>query len=163
MKNKIEYINKLLKTHTAFSFAEEKLSDIKKGCIERKEDYRDYMYDVFSGSVNPIIKECEQNAIHQFVLEYAKLCQVLIGFLVNGSVFILDRKNKFVSFLYEHRKGMYSAMTYYNPTNYDCLEWCNEEEVFIGKIQSEEFILSKNENDIIKECDLLIGLSNSLK
>jgi len=157
MQTQLQIIKEVLKNHTAFSFAEEKLSAIKKGVSERNENYYDYMYQVFSGAVNPTIEECEENANRQFVSEYGKCCELLTGWQKNGSLFILDRKNKFVLFLYKKDEEKHSAVTHYNPTNYDCFEWGMSNKRFFEGLANGEFDLSGNENDIIKECDLLIA------
>ena len=157
MDTQLKLIIDVLKNKTAFSFADEKLSQVKKGVLERKENYYDYMYQVFSGSENPTLDECEINAKAQYVSEYARCCDLFTGWIKNGSIFILDRRNKFVLFLYQKDNIRHKAITNYNPLNYDCYEWSMPNKQFFKGLETGEFDLSKNENDIINECNKLIN------
>jgi hypothetical protein len=156
MQTQLQIIKDVLTNHTAYSFADEKLSAVKKGVSERNENYYEYMYQVFSGAKNPTIEECEENANRQFISEYGKCRELLTGWQKNGSLFILDRKNKIVLFLYKKDKERHSAVSHYNPTNYDCLEWAMSNNRFFAGLENGEFVLSKDEDELIKMCDFLI-------
>jgi hypothetical protein len=157
MKTQLQIIQNALTNHTAYSFAQEKLSDVKKMFLERSEDYYQHMHQTYSGAENPTIEECEKNAIRQFIFEYGQCCELFTGWQRNGSLFILDRKNRFVLFLYKKDEERHSAVTHYNPLNYDCFEWSMSTKRFFEGLENGEFDLSANENEIIKECDLLIA------
>ena len=150
----LEQIEFTLKNYTAITFAETKLQAERDA---PNRDYYTYMRNCYSGIDNPTIEECEENAKRQFIAEYGKCCEVYAGFLKNGKVFILSRKEKFVLFLYKKDNDRHSAVTHYNPINYDCFEWSMSNKRFFEGLENGEFDLSANENDIIKECDLLIA------
>ena len=153
MQTQLEIIRDILKNYTAFSFAEKKLQAERDS---PNRDYFTYMRNSYSGKDNPTIEECEENAKRQFISEYSKCCQLLTGWQFNGSVFILDRRNKFVLFLYHKDNSAHKAVTHYNPLEYDCYEWGMSNERFFEGLKKGEFDLSTNENELIKECDVLI-------
>jgi hypothetical protein len=157
MQTQLQIIKDVLTNYTAFSFADEKLSAVKKGVSKRNENYYEYMSQVFSGAENPTIDECEETAKREFIAEYGKCCDLYSYWQKNGKLFILDRKNKFVLFLYKKDEERHIAVTHYNPLNYDCFEWGMSNKEFFEGLENGDFDLSADENDIIKECDLLIA------
>ena len=56
MQTQLQIIKDVLTNHTAYSFADEKLSAVKKAVSKRNENYYEYMYQVFSGAENPTIE-----------------------------------------------------------------------------------------------------------
>jgi len=146
----LKRIIKTLKEETAFSFAEKKLK-ILKG----QKDYSEMMKQCYSGKDNPKIEECEENAIRTFVSEYAKMCEIYAGWLKNGKVFILDKRDKLILALYKVDDISHSAIANYNPFNVDCIEQSVSNNQFFKELES-RFEISADEEMLIKECDELV-------
>jgi len=153
----LEQIEFTLKNYSAITFAETKLKAEKDA---PNRDYYTYMRNCYSGKDNPTIEECEENAMRQFIAEYGKCCEIYAGWLKNGKIFILSRKEKFVLFLYKKDDNSHSAVTHYNPLNVDCFEWGMSNKYFFEGLEKYEYDLSIDEQLMIKECDELIGCSN---
>lgn len=143
-------IIKILREETAFSFADKKLYNLK-----RNENYEEIMRDCYSGKENPTIQECEENAFTTFVFEYAKMCEIYTGWVKNGKVFILDKRDNFVLALYKVDDIAHKAITNYNPLNVDCIEQAISNKQFFKELES-RFEISTDEETLIKECNLLI-------
>ena len=146
----LKRIIKTLRDYTAFSFAENKLDNLR-----RDENYQEMMKQCYSGKDNPTIEECEENAIRTFVSEYAKMCEIYTGWLKNGKVFILDKRDKFILALYKVDDITHSAIANYNPLNVDCIEQSVANNQFFKELEN-RFEISTDEEMLIKECDLLI-------
>lgn len=146
----LKRIIKTLRDYTAFSFAENKLDNLR-----RDENYQEMMKQCYSGNDNLTIKECEENAIRTFVSEYAKMCEIYAGWLKNGKVFILDKRDKFILALYKVDDIAHLAITNYNPLNVDCIEQSVSNNQFFKELEN-RFEISVDEEMLIKECDLLI-------
>ncbi len=50
MQTQLQIIKNVLNSYSAFSFAEYKLNEVKKGVANRNEDYYEHMYSVYSGA-----------------------------------------------------------------------------------------------------------------
>lgn len=144
-------IIEILKTHTAFSFAESKLNNIKK-----QEYYTSIMRDSYSGKDNPSIEECEENAVRSFIDDYIKMCEIYSGFIENGKLFILDKRDKFVLALYSNDGKSNKSITHYNPINVNCIEQSIPTSNFFLELGN-RYEISKDEESLIKECDILIN------
>lgn len=150
--NGLDQIVFTLKNYSALSFAETKLAAIKENCKKRNENYHSYMSDLFSGN----IEECEQLAIIQYINEYKKCCEIYAGWIANGKVFILDRRDKLVLFLYKKDKTTHSAVVHYNPLNVDLIEYSCPNFQFFKDFEAGRYDVSVNEDLIIKECAELL-------
>jgi hypothetical protein len=147
----LNQIIKTLRNYTAFSFAKNKL-DI----LRRDKNYQEMMKQCYSGKDNPTIEECEENAIRTFIYEYAKMCEIYAGWLKNGKVFILDKRDRFILALYKVDDIAHKAITHYNPLNVDCIEHSISNKHFFEQLNI-RFDISTNEELLIKECDFLIN------
>lgn len=138
--------------YSAITFAETKLK------CERDDNHKDYyahMRSCYSGEENPTIEKCEQNALLQFIREYSKCCEVYAGWVANGKVFILDRRDNVVLFLYKKDDISHSALVHYNPLNIDLIEQSCPNNHFFKEVEAGRYDISINETLIIKECDQL--------
>lgn len=149
----LKRIIKTLRDYTAFSFAETKLDNLR--C---EENYQEMMKQYYSGKDNPTIEECEENAIRTFVSEYAKMCEIYAGWLKNGKVFILDKRDKFILALYKVDDIAHSAIANYNPLNVDCIEQSVSNNQFFKELEN-RFEISADEEMLIKECDELVKMT----
>lgn len=149
----LKRIIKTLRDYTAFSFAENKLDNLR-----REENYQEMMKQCYSGNDNPTIKECEENAIRTFVSEYSKMCEIYLGWLKNGKVFILDKRDKFILALYKVDDISHSAIANYNPLNVDCIEQSVSNNQFFKELEN-RFEISADEEMLIKECDELVKMT----
>ena len=104
------------------------------------------------------IKECEENAIRTFVSEYSKMCEIYSGWLKNGKVFILDKRDKFILALYKVDDISHSAIVNYNPLNVDCIEQSVSNNQFFKELEN-RFEISADEEMLIKECDELVKMT----
>jgi len=146
----LNQIIETLKEHTAISYADEKLQNLR-----RQEDYQEIMKQCYSGKDNPTIDECWENATVAFVSEYQKMSEIYAGWLKNGKVFILDKRDRFVLALYKVDDIAHKAITHYNPMNVDCIEQSISNKHFFEQLNV-RFDISTNEELLIEECDLLI-------
>jgi hypothetical protein len=149
----LNQIIKTLREETAFSFAEKKL-EILRG----QKDYEETMKKCYSGKDNPTIEECEENAIRTFVSEYAKMCEIYSGWIKNGKVFILDKRDRFVLALYKVDDIAHKAISHYNPLNIDCIEQSTSNKHFFEQLNI-RFDISADEEMLIKECDELVKMT----
>ncbi len=149
----LNQIIKTLREETAFSFAEKKLEILRS-----KKDYEETMKQYYSGKDNPTIEECEENALRTFISEYAKMCEIYSGWLKNGKVFILDKRDKFILALYKVDDIAHKAITHYNPLNVDCVEQSTSNNQFFKELEI-RFEISADEELLIKECDELVEMT----
>jgi len=149
----LNQIIKTLREETAFSFAEKKLEILRS-----QKDYGGTMKQCYSGKDNPTIQECEENAIRTFVSEYAKMCEIYAGWIKNGKVFILDKRDRFVLALYKVDDIAHKAISHYNPLNIDCIEQSTSNNQFFKELEI-RFEISADEEMLIKECDELVKMT----
>ena len=140
----LKKIIKTLRDYTAFSFAENKLDNLR-----RDVNYQEMMKQCYSGKDNPTIEECEENAIRTFIYEYSKMCEVYAGWLKNGKVFILDKRDRFILAVYKVDDTSHLAITHYNPLNVDCIEQSVSNNQFFKELEN-RFEISANEEMLIK-------------
>lgn len=112
------------------------------------------MKDVFSGKDNPSIDECEKAAYCQYVSEYAECCNIYKGWIENGYLFILDRRDRVVSFLYKKDDTHHGAVVHFNPFSVDLIEYTHRNDLFFSEL-GKRFELSKNEMELMDECSNL--------
>ena len=152
----MKQLNQIIKTlskETAFSFAENKLEILKS-----QKDYGETMKQCYSGKDNPTIQECEENALRTFISEYAKMCEIYAGWIKNGKVFILDKRDRFVLALYKVDDIAHKAISHYNPLNIDCIEQSTSNKHFFEQLNI-RFDISTDEELLIKECDELVKMT----
>jgi hypothetical protein len=153
----LEQIEFTLKNYSAISFAETKLQAEKDA---PNRDYYTYMRNCYSGKDNPTIEECEQNAFSQFINEYKKCCDIYAGWIDNGKVFILDKRDMVVLFLYKKNDVAHSSVVHYNPLNVDLVEQSCPNNHFFKEFENGRYDMSTKEDLLIKECDELVECSN---
>jgi hypothetical protein len=149
----LNQIIKTLREETAFSFSENKLEILRS-----KKDYREIMKQYYSGKDNPTIQECEENALRTFISEYAKMCEIYAGWIKNGKVFILDKRDHFILALYKVDDITHKAISHYNPLNIDCIEQSTSNKHFFEQLNI-RFDISTDEELLIKECDELVKMT----
>ena len=149
----LNQIIKTLREETAFSFAENKLETLRS-----QKDYSEMMKQCYSGKDNPTIEECEETALRTFISEYAKMCEIYSGWIKNGKVFILDKRDRFVLALYKVDDIAHKAIAHYNPLNVDCIEQSTSNNHFFKELEI-RFEISADEKMLIKECDELVKMT----
>jgi len=145
-------IIKVLTEESAISFAEKKLKKLRE-----EINYQEILKQCYSGKDNPTIDECIENAIATFISEYKKMCEIYSGWLKNGKVFILDKRDKFVLALYKVDDIAHKAISHYNPSNVDCIEQSVSNNQFFKELEN-RFEISTDEELLIKECDELLAI-----
>lgn len=150
----IHDISFTLKEYSAIDFAQIKIDAIRR---VNKLNYYQVMKDLFSGKEDPTLEECEQNAFRQYLNEYKNCCEVYLGWMDNGRVFILDKGEKLVLALYKKDEFGHSAIVHYNPLKVDLIEKSIPIKTFQKGFESGRYDLSTNEDWIVKECDNLIS------
>ncbi len=171
-------IKEIISTQTAVQYANSRLNHEAENCYlttmnastgeikETESTYYEYMRQTWHWEENPPINACIENSMISKLNEYAEMVNIYAGWIKNGKLFVLNKKEKFVSFLYEVKKDGYSLdakpisanlYTHYNPLNVDCIEESvNHSHLFDG-IMSDTYVISVYEDEMIKVCDLLIS------
>lgn len=157
--NGLNQIISTITNYSAITFAENKLKILKH---DNNINYYTYMRDCFSGEEYPTIEKCEQNALIQFINEYSKCCELYTGWMNNGRVFILDRRDKVVLFLYKKDDTTHSSVVHYNPLDIDLIEQSCSNDHFFKGVETGRFDISKDEDHIIKECDRLVACKHNI-
>jgi hypothetical protein len=149
----LDYIRTTVKTKSAVEYAFEKVIQ----CVLFGEDY---MRDMYGGAKNEALEQLKQKCYLDHIKGYSDMCLKFVGFETNGSLFVLDKREKFVCFIYdirEHENGQTSADMYihYNPLKVDIIEQSVPSKFIFDDF--ENWSISKDEQSIIKECDELIS------
>ncbi len=170
-------IKKILSTQTAIQYAESRLKDEQENYFlttfnsssgnfeEVKVDYYEYMRQTWHWEEKPPLQDCVEASRVSKLKEYAGMVERYYGWIKNGKLFVLNKKEKFVSFLYEVKKdGMFQAKpttamlyTHYNPLDVDCIEEAVNHSYLFDGIMSDTYDISVYEGEMIKACDLLIN------
>lgn len=152
---KLQRIEKLLKGHTAFSYAFYSIKRKKEILKAKGEDYFYHMSQMY-GNQDETLEVLEERMRISAIKDYGNCASKYAGFYDNGRVFILNKKEKFVSFLFKKEMNMDwgSLLTHYNPLNIECFE----EGIKLSLIfnNKEKYDYSQNEEELIRECDRLI-------
>ncbi len=173
----LDTIKKITTYQSARDYAFARLGEEKKNCSlttmnaasgevkNTKPEYYEYMRQTWHWEKNPTLEACIDNSITSKMLEYAEMVKLYAGWIKNGRLFVLNKKGKYVSFLYEVKREFafldskpISAMlyTHYNPLNVDCIEESVKHEYLFDGIMSDTYDISVYEEEMIKACDLLI-------
>lgn len=156
MQTVLEYIKTTIEQHTALSFAEQMLS-MAKMQFSTTESYYDYLYHLFSNDPSPTIEELEGQLIDTYAKLYVNYVKMLEGWKSHGSLFVLDKRNNLVMFIFNIDDVTHDAYVHYNPTKFDCIKWSMPNNTFFKGVEDDDFVLSKDETEMIRECDARIA------
>lgn len=127
-------------------------------------DYYEYMRQMWHWEENPPLEKCIENSYISKLQDYAELTSTYAGFIKNGRLFVLNKKEKFVSFLYNTTKDSarlsakpknIELKTNYNPNKVDCISETLKASYFDKLIQNGDFIVSKDGKELNELCDKL--------
>lgn len=137
---------------------------------EEKPEYYEYMRQTWHWEEKPTLEACVENSYISKLNQYADFVKMYTGWVKNGKLFVLNKEEKFVSFIYDIKKdgGTLDAKpvsavlyTHYNPLNVDCIEESiAHEHIFNQLFGDGKYDISTDEHQLIGECELLIEASN---
>lgn len=174
MKTELQNIEEIITIYTATEYADmmvkkEKenfaLSTFNSKTCEVKEtnpSYYEYMKQMWHWEENPTLEECVQASRLSKLNQYAEAIEMYSGWVENGKIFVLNKKEGFVSFVFKLEKEDYTLnskiktvriRTNYNPKNVDCIEESISPEYFNERICDEYYDISKNEKELNILCD----------
>jgi hypothetical protein len=176
METYLDNINKIINTYTAAQYAAVQLKlekknyslhvfNYKTGEIKvEKPSYDEYMITYWGSPKSNTLEKCIEGSRMSALNDYAEKIKMYTGWVKNGKVFVLNRKDRYVSFLYEikdtgtlGRIPIYvSLKTNYNPKDVDSISDHMPHSTFKEKIDDGEYEISQDEKYLIKECDKLI-------
>jgi len=168
-KNKLQEIEEIITTYTAMDFAqllldrEQESTTItvfnnRSGIRTEKVSYVEYMKHTWGSQDDNDIDVLICRSRDSKLKEYAKYIQLYTGFNKQGKVFVLNKEDKIVSFLYAEEGKIAKLYTHYNPLEIDCIESSCSSEYLFRKMMVNLYDFSKSESEMIKECDRLIGI-----
>lgn len=151
----LQRIEKILKEHTAFSYAEYVLECKKEILKTRGEDYFYHLSQMY-GNSDEALEVLEERMRISAIKHYGDYTSKYAGFYDNGKVFILNKKEKFVSILFEKNNKTNSVhlLTHYNPLLIDCIQHSITSSYVFNNESCYDY--SQNEEELIRECDRLI-------
>ncbi len=130
--------------------------------------YEEYMQGYWGGSKDTLEK-CVQNSYVSKLNQYSKCVELYSGWIKNGGLFVLHKREKLITFLYKIEKDGYSLdakpknsllYIHYNPLNVDFIETSVRHEylfnVLTDDIWDEDYDISADEELIIKELEKII-------
>lgn len=136
------------------------IMNMKTGSVKKtKPEYYEYMKATW-GNENSTIESCIERSRISKLDEYAKYIHLYTGFIRNGGVFVLNKEEKFVSFIYEIKEKLAMLYTHYNPSKADCIEESINSKYLFNNMLKNKYDFSKDENAMIKQCDLLLSHKN---
>lgn len=150
--NGLDYIKNVLDGFTAIEFAEYKLGLAKS---ETGDDYEEYMSDMYAGD----LANCEKLAFCSHLDNYAQCIEIYSGWVKNGKVFIMDKRDKVIFALYSKDDKSHQAYTHYNPLEVDVISYGMGNVFLVEGIDSGRYELSANEAELIIELNKLIESS----
>ncbi len=186
----LDIIKGTLTNFTAFQYAQTLVDIEKEKCTvltfnaqtgvtkPEKLSYYEYLDASYGLGKNEPIELLIERNFDSALKEYERMLEQYTGFNKHGKVFILNKKEKFVSFLYdvyiilpeggrasrlskEPKKGESKRVTihiHYNPLNVDCIEDHMGHDDLFGRVMNGtgDYGISLDEESLIKECDELI-------
>jgi hypothetical protein len=179
MKTQLKYIEEIITNYSAVKYAEIMLEKEKENFTlleyntqigktkETKPSYYEYMKQMWHWKDNPPIEECVEASRLSKLNKYAEMVQMYSGWIKNGRLFVLNKKEGFVSFLYKLEKEGYTLnskirtvviRTNYNPKGVDCIEDNINPKYFSEMISDEHYDISKNEKELNDLCDQLCAV-----
>ncbi len=179
MQGTLKQIRDIITHKSAIQYAEEMLLEEKNNCVvatfnantrsvtEEQVPYLEYMLTQW-GKPGDLLTACIERSRISKLERYAEYVRLYSGFYKNGGLFVLNKKEKFVSFLYETKEKHHSFSAYnepcktfemlrlhihYNPLNVDCIDETIKKDLLD---RTDQYGYSSDEEDIIRECDYLI-------
>jgi len=133
---------------------------------EEKPEYYEYMRQTWHWEEKPSLEACIESSYISKLNQYAEAVKMYTGWVKNGKLFILNKEEKFVSFLFgvvkdgcnlNSKPVLAELHTHYNPLNVDCLEESvSHEHIFNQLFGDGKYDISTDEHQLIGECELLI-------
>ncbi len=130
--------------------------------------YKEYMQNYW-GNSKDTLEKCVQNSYVSKLNRYSKCIELYSGWIDNGKLFVLHKREKLITFLYKVEKDSFklnakpkNALLYihYNPLDVDFIETSVRHEYLfnglVDDIWSEEYDISADEEMIIKELEKII-------
>lgn len=179
--NTLKHIIDTITNYTAIQYADMMLDrervannklhlfNVKTGSHKEQEiPYIEYMKSTWGYNGSEDLESCIERSRVSKLKEYAHYIVLYTGFIKNGRVFVLNKKEKFVSFLWDirngdklqssngHKVGVTDLYTHYNPLNVDCISESVSSIHLFDKIGNNDYEISCDEKWIISECDKLI-------
>lgn len=176
MKTELQRIEEIITNYTAIEYAEMMIEQEKENFVlatlntttgeiqETKPSYYEYMKQVWHWEDNPTLEDCVQASRLSKLNKYSEAIQMYTGWVKNGKLFVLNKKEGFVSFLFKLEKDgnalnskVHSVVTRinYNPKEVDCIEDYLSPKYFEDMISDEYYDISKNEQELNDLCDEL--------
>lgn len=176
--NKIQQIEKILNDYTTFSYAymllEQEKNQIKhhvtifdgNSSYEEEVSYEDYMRINWGCKNDDILFDCRERSRMSKMNEYRDLLDKYCGWVKHGRIYVLNKKEMFVSFLFgevpetnllDNMSGLGKRLqlcTHYNPLKVDCIEQTVKPTIVHD---SKKYKLSTIEKELVEECEKLIS------
>lgn len=167
--NLLQYFKEVIEGQSAIEFAEDMLESEKQASIltqlntstgkitEKQVPYEEYMKQSW-GTEGDTLEKCIERSKISKLNDYAEIVNYYAGFLENGKVFVLNKKEKYVCFLYAVDKEENESYLYvhYNPLNVDIMSEIVDSDYLFKDIGLDMFDISTDENRMIDECNKLI-------
>lgn len=137
---------------------------------EEKPEYYEYMRQTWHWEEKPSLEACIESSYISKLNQYAEAVKMYTGWVRNGKLFVLNKEEKFVSFLFgvvkdgdnlDSKPVSARLYTHYNPLNVDCIEESIAHEHIFNQLfgDNSKYDISTDEHQLIGECELLIEAS----
>lgn len=129
-------------------------------------DYYEYMAKTWHSKDKPPIVECIENSLHAKLEDFSRLIALYTGFVKNGRLFFLNKKEKYVCFICESdwpssNHGFVGGHIHYNPLHVDIIaERIPDKRILDNHLSYDNYEISTDEQDLIAKCDSLINESH---
>lgn len=116
MQTELKYIEEIITNYTATEYADMMLKkesenftlttyNSKTGEMkETKPSYHEYMRQTWHYNISATLEECIESSRISKLNQYAEFITMYSGWIKNGRLFVLNKKEGFVSFLYKLEK-----------------------------------------------------------
>lgn len=140
METTLQNIEKFLAEYTPMQYAK-----------KRVESLTDMDLDILYSAENTKGEKLKDIAFSECLKQYAENVIVLAGFFEMGKVFVLNKREKYISFIAQEdkKKKTITLVTNYNPYGVDCIEENMSADRLFMDTDRHEFSL--NEARLIKE------------
>ncbi len=171
----LEAIKTIISTYSADEYAQqciekEKASSIlstintaTNQIVDIEVSYYEYMKQTWSGKDNPTLEECIQASYSSKLEYYAQAVLMYVGFLKNGKVFVLDKEDKVIYFIYKKEQPHGTALSWtnlfihYDPLGKDIIEESVQTERLFSEHEKGRYDFSCDQKRLINELDELIA------
>jgi hypothetical protein len=169
----LDEIKKIITEFTPMEWASMQLEVEKENCTlttlntstgkvsSTQVDYYEYMAKTWHNKDKPPITECIENSLVAKLEYFSRLVALYTGFVKTGRLFVLNKKERFVSFYFAkghpgQNDGFSNLYVHYNPLGIDVVE----ETIFNKHLSRDYYEISTDEEALITKCDSLINQAN---